>query len=195
MRNIRKFILLIMLAYTISFAGIFNFVKEIAGKRDFYIDTSIYFDVYNNENKNLKSNISFEATIVNLEKYDIILKSPNFLNNISIEANLLNSATYYRYNNYTISNISDFDITLIYEIIKTISSFLSSNLFTIFDKNDKLSLIPAGYSFLKRLGLEPTKITVSFNGATIKQILFSTDNSTESILIKFNKFKILKEDF
>ncbi|APT74322.1 hypothetical protein SU69_07045 [Thermosipho melanesiensis] len=173
----------------------FNFVKEIAGKRDFYIDTSIYFDVYNNENKNLKSNISFEATIVNLEKYDIILKSPNFLNNISIEANLLNSATYYRYNNYTISNISDFDITLIYEIIKTISSFLSSNLFTIFDKNDKLSLIPAGYSFLKRLGLEPTKITVSFNGATIKQILFSTDNSTESILIKFNKFKILKEDF
>ncbi|ANQ54297.1 MULTISPECIES: hypothetical protein [Thermosipho] len=188
-------ILITFFLISISFSGIFEFVENTSGFRDFFVDVSVNFDVIDKNGTNFKNNISFEATILNLEHFDILIKSPEFLKDINIEANTLNSATYYKYKNYTISNISDFDINLVYEIIMTTSSFLSSSLFTIFEKGDNLSLIPAGYTFLKRLGLEPTKILVKFNNNKLKEILFTTDKSTESISVKFEKFEILKGDY
>ncbi|EKF49283.1 hypothetical protein H17ap60334_05854 [Thermosipho africanus H17ap60334] len=169
----------------------FNFIENIAGKRDFFIYGTLHFDVYDQNNKNLQSDITLDATIVNLEHFYLQIYKPEFLKDIQIEFNSLTKTTYYKYSNYKVVDVSAIDLDYIYEILKTIFSFLSSSLFTIYEDQENLTLIPAGAPFLKRLGLEPTKISVYFDKDSLKKIMFTTDDSTENITITFDKFQIL----
>ncbi|MDK2886047.1 MAG: hypothetical protein PWP54_605 [Thermosipho sp. (in: thermotogales)] len=170
---------------------IYSFVKNISGKRDFYIQVDINFDVVDNQKNNFKTNISLEATIVNLENFDIRFLKPDFLSNIEINYNLVNNISVYKYDGYTNSEVSNFTLDKINEIFKTAAGFLTSTAFTVNETENGVSFLPTGYLFLKRLGLEPTKINVHLNDVGFDEIIFSTDDSTETVVIKFKEFKVL----
>jgi len=184
-------ILLFLSSSIFSEPLIFNFVQNISGKRDFYIKTDITFDVIDNQKNNFKTEISLEATIINLENFEIRFLKPDFLKNIQISYNSINNISVYKYDGYTNSEVSNLTLDKIYEIFKTASGFLSSSAFTVSETKNGLVFLPTGYLFLKRLGLEPTKINVTLNENGFEEIVFLTDESTETVKIKFNEFNIL----
>ncbi|MBO8161618.1 MAG: hypothetical protein H0Z24_08285 [Thermosipho sp. (in: Bacteria)] len=183
-----------LLVYTsISFSEplIYNFIKNISGKRDFYFSVDILFDVIDNQQNNFRTNISLEATVINLENITVNFISPEFLKDIEINYNTINNIAVYKYKNNISSEVTNFNLEKLYEIFKTAAGFLSSSVFTVTEDEDSLIFVPTGYVFLKRLGLEPTKIYVNLNEYGFSEFLFSTDDSTETVTIKFNEFKIL----
>ncbi|SHH19311.1 hypothetical protein [Thermosipho atlanticus] len=195
--NIKKLPYLLTLIFilisSISFSEplIFNFIKSFSGKRDFFISTEIIFDVMDEQKSEFHTNISLEATIINLEKFTVKFLAPEFLKDIEIEFNALNNISVFKYQNNTNSEVSNYTIDSIYEIFKTASDFLSSSVFRVSETKNGLIFSPTGYPFLKRLGLEPTKINITLTEDGFDEIVFSTDDSTETVTIKFKQFKIL----
>ncbi|QTA37392.1 hypothetical protein JYK00_06540 [Thermosipho ferrireducens] len=184
----------IILFSTLLFCGtsIFEFVENTAGARDFKFSADIVFDVYSPDNNELITKFTIDGTIINLEKFIIEFREPEFLKGIKISLDTINNLINYTYSDYTITEISNYDMEIVYEFINTAVGFLTSPIFQVHETKTGLTFIPSGYSFLKRLGLEPTKIDIYLKENKIEKITFTTEESTESVIILFKQFEIIR---
>ncbi len=177
-----------------SQSELISFFSSIAGERNFVIDSSLYFHVYNKE-KNSYADFEMEifAVVRNMEDFYIKVKKPKIIDGITFIYFSDSNRIYSGYGNKFYMDSVETSGDVITKTVKEALDVLSSPFF-IYRKKVEEGITFYTFSlssalFLKRLGIEPVSVSVVFNKNKLKEVAIYGERN-EYVKLILNEFLV-----
>jgi len=169
--------------------SVYGFIEKLAGNRNFNISTVLTFDVFDGQQRK-KIAFSFDLVIKNLEKFTFYLKSPEVVEDIVIQYDMISRKVEYVYKNYkTTENVLP-NVSQVGDILTSITDFLSTPLFNATYGRDYVEFRPKNAAILARFGVQPITVRLYMERELPKKIEILNDKTNEKVVLEFTKFVI-----
>jgi len=178
-----------------SQSELISFFSSAAGERNFVIDSSLNFHVYNNEKKEY-ADFDMEMFVVvrNMEDFYIKVKKPDVINGITFVYFSDSNRIYSGYDDkfYVDSVKTSEDIVI--KAIKRVLDVLSSPFFIYKRRREKDEMTVYTFSitsalFLRKIGIEPVAVSAVFSKNKLREIVIQGEKD-EYVKLTLNEFLV-----
>ena len=173
---------------------IIEFFSSIAGERNFIVDFSIYFHVYDEEKQNYSDfEMSMFTVVRDMADFYVKVKKPEVVNDITFVYYSDSNRIYSGYDDKFYMDSVEIPDDIIIKIVNETLDVLSSPFFIY--KREKVENGDVLYTFslssaifLRKLGIEPISVSVVFSNDKLREITINGEKN-DYVKIILNELK------
>ncbi len=193
MPSMNKILLLVLICYAAALFSVdplISFFSKLSGERDFYIEGSFIFHVYDYDRMEyVDSEFELLLVVKDLKNFYIKIFKPEVIEGVTFVYYSEKKKVYSGFSGkYYVDKVSIGKNEII-DIVKSIVELVTSPVFIVNEIKENGENVYefklASYLLLKRLGLEPITLRMTFKSGLLKEVMIYSKSEAYEEYVKF----------